>query len=111
MQAGRLDRFITIEKLEEREDTDGAAGEEIWTEIACNVPAQILSPKGTERFSSDQFSAQNILIFRIRWRDDLTVKHRIIYNDNTYDITFIKELGRKKGIEITGDSEVIKALE
>jgi SPP1 family predicted phage head-tail adaptor len=41
--------------------------------------------------------------FTCRWRDGVTVKDRVKYNDEYYDIVKIETMGRRKFLKITAD--------
>ena len=43
------------------------------------------------------------IAFTIRWRDNVTVKDRILYDSEAYDIRKIEELGRRKYLIITAE--------
>lgn len=46
------------------------------------------------------------IAFTIRWRDGVTVKDRVLYNSEYYDIVKIEVLGRRRFIKITADKKV-----
>lgn len=44
--------------------------------------------------------------FTIRWRDSVSLKHRVLYNSEVYDIRKTEELGRRKYLIITAERKV-----
>lgn len=44
--------------------------------------------------------------FTIRWRDSVTVKHRVLYESEYYDIRKIEVLGRRRFLLITADRKL-----
>jgi len=44
--------------------------------------------------------------FTIRWRDSVTVKHRVLYDSEYYDIRKIEVLGRRRFLLITADKKL-----
>jgi head-tail adaptor len=46
------------------------------------------------------------IAFTIRWKSTPTVKHRVLYNDEAYDIRKIEEIGRRKFLKITAERKL-----
>jgi len=102
MRGGKLDRRIRLERpyVQQQEDT----GEEVhtWLPVAT-VWAEKVEQRGAERFAARQFVGSAIRTFRFRWSEtvkDVTVHWRIYFDGRHYDITDVRELGRRVGIEI-----------
>lgn len=93
MQAGVLDSIITVQRYKATQD---AYGEELleWRQL-CQLWAQATAMKGTESFMASQFVGQCDYTFRIRWRGDISVKDRILYNGKYFDILGVLEKGRR----------------
>jgi SPP1 family predicted phage head-tail adaptor len=109
MQAGKLDRKISIER---RTDTRDAAGQPIptWTRIGATRWAAVMPVSGGERFTADQFIGRQQTEFQIRWASDISdisPLDRIVYpvasspSDNEiYDVLAVHEIGRRAGLRI-----------
>ena len=99
MRIGRLDRRITVQV---NTTTQDSSGEDIasWATLVI-VWAQVSPKAAAESLQGDQVHATAVTEFRIRYRSDVTVATRISYNDQTYDITGVMELGRREGLLIT----------
>lgn len=104
MQAGRMDRRITIEEVTETQNSYGAASES-WSTFKT-VWAEVKPVKGKEFFLDEQVNARLDIIFRIRWLEGLNTKMRISYNEQHYNIDSIVELGRREGFQINAYLEV-----
>jgi len=104
MQIGRLDRRIVIEKNTPVKDSH-ADPEPSWSTLAT-VWAEKVPLRGTERFQSQQTLAQADFRFRIRYRSDVTPKHRIRIGTEIYDIISVLEIARKHGTEIIAKMNV-----
>lgn len=78
-----------------------ANGESVpaWS-LLDTVYAQKLDIRAREFFAGQQVQGDVNTRFRIRWRDDVTVLDRIIYNGLTYDIQQVSEIGRREGLEL-----------
>lgn len=113
MEAGRLDRFITIQRKVVTQD-DAGETIETWSTIALAKPASWGPIVGDERFNAPQFLATEQVEFRIRYSPevaDLSPQDRIIYpalasasdvpeTRRIYDILDPSEIGRREGIKI-----------
>jgi SPP1 family predicted phage head-tail adaptor len=99
MQAGRMDRRI---KIERRVETQNAYGEAVITyDLLAELWAEKRFVSGREVFASNQFIEQGTVIYRIRYFKGVNEKCRIVDNEDTYDIVYISELGRREGLELT----------
>lgn len=101
MRAGRLDRRITIQR---KSVTQSDSGEEVvtWTDVDT-VYAEKVENRGDERFAAQQLVGHAIVTFRIRWSDtvkEVTDEHKIVFDGRDYDITAVREIGRRVGIEM-----------
>ena len=56
---------------------------------------------GTQQLLAQQNTNDKIARFRIYWRSDVNSTCRIVVDGETYQITYIAELGRRKGLLLT----------
>ncbi|OAN53892.1 hypothetical protein A6A04_13450 [Paramagnetospirillum marisnigri] len=98
MDAGRLDRRVTIQALTTSSDALGGVTE-TWADLAT-VWAQFLPGAGKEAYSAAAVHAEAQARFRIRWRSDVTTVHRVIYDGKAWDILAVDEIGRREGLEL-----------
>lgn len=99
MQAGTLDRRIVIQTFTTTQD---GAGQPVPTpSTLATVWAAVDSLRGKEPFQGEQFNAQRVSVFKIRWRDDIDETMQIVHDGDTYDIQSIIEVGRREGLEIS----------
>jgi len=101
MRAGDLDRSIVIQSKTVTQDAFGQ-DVETWTKIhtATTLAAGVLPVRGGERFTAQQTIGKGMVTFRVRWRDDVTVLNRIVYDGRNWDIHDVRPLGRREGLEI-----------
>jgi SPP1 family predicted phage head-tail adaptor len=98
MRAGKLDRTITIQSLTTGVDDYGTPTE-AWTDVAT-VRAELIQA-GTEEFLAGYGeSDRTAVIFRTRWRVDVTTDQRIMFGTKSLNIREIKEIGRRRGLEL-----------
>jgi len=98
MQAGRLDRRITIQAPTVTKSASGAPVEG-WADVAT-VWAAVNPKSGREYWSAQQRVAELDSVFRIRYRTGVTRQMRIAYGGEYYDIADVAEVGRREGLDI-----------
>lgn len=98
MDAGALDRRVTIERATIMTDDYGTATQ-TWAALAT-VWASVEWIRDGERWAAAQVVAEATLRVQTRYRDVKTTD-RLIYEDVVYNIVGVKEIGRRDGLEIT----------
>ena len=99
MEPGRLDRRILI--LQRSTSTD-AWNQNLGSYVqVLEVWAEVKDLGAKEREEADQRVTVNPKIFTIRYRSEVTTKHRISFDGDIYQITGMTEIGRKEGLRIT----------
>lgn len=98
MKAGPLDRRVTIQRATITDDGYGG-GIETWEDLAT-VSAQLIQQSGREFLGAEQTQAEQRVLFRLRWIDDITVLDRVSYGGRVHNIKDVKELGRREGVEL-----------
>lgn len=118
MQAGKLDRKITIQR---KSSTLSESGDPVdtWTNVVLRRSASMWPFKSAEGFSAPEETAFEQVEFRVRYSSDvadLTPKDRIIYPALTeaeaadsghvipgrsiYDVLGVLEINRREGLKI-----------
>jgi SPP1 family predicted phage head-tail adaptor len=118
MRAGRLDRYISIQR---KVTTQSASGQPIatWSTLAQRKSASVTPVSGDERITAVQFVAREQLEFRIRYATalaDVSPLDRVLYPALTdaeivsppaaiaerriCDIIAVHEIGRQEGLQI-----------
>lgn len=100
MRAGKLDRRITIRRSQKTETN--ALNEPImtWSDVVT-VWAQQRPERGSERFAAAQVNGTAVITFHIRYRADVTIQDRIVYDGVEYEIVAPpREIGRRVVTEI-----------
>jgi SPP1 family predicted phage head-tail adaptor len=103
IKAGELDRRITIERAAATQDPGSGHDIQSWATLAT-VWAKVTPVSDRERVASAQVSAEITDRFLIRWSPQVSgvsPKDRIVYGGRTYNISGVKEIDRRVGIEIT----------
>lgn len=98
----RLDRRVQFERYAVTSDGFGAV--ETWAAHGSPVPAEKRDVSDAERMRASEIQAHITTRFKVRWSaftSGITPKDRLICEGRTYDISGIKELDRRHGLEIT----------
>ncbi|WGD32010.1 phage head closure protein [Ancylobacter sp. WKF20] len=98
MRAGSLDRTIIVERSTETPDQYGAVTL-TWAALAT-LRAQLVQSTTAEFMRSYGASTERVFAFRTRWLDGITTQDRVTYDGAAFNIVELKELGRRKGLEI-----------
>lgn len=102
MEAGRLDRRISILRASAVNDEFNQPVE-TWATLAT-VWAEAKPVSDGERMKAGQTLADKMIRFTIRYSStvaDVDPRDRITYDGRVFDISGIKEIGRRVGLEIT----------
>jgi SPP1 family predicted phage head-tail adaptor len=96
LRAGLLDRRVRLERRQEETDDSGQSVVR-WLPLA-EVWARVEPLGGREGFGQQQFVATGDVRFTIRWRDDVTPLHRVVYDGQGFDVVTVAEDGRREAI-------------
>lgn len=99
MRAGNLDRLIRIEQRTTVLDEWGKPVD-IWALVAT-MRAQKLENAISDREGTRGDTTDNVITFRMRWLDGVTLDNRVIYEGQPFKIMTIKEIGRRVGLDVT----------
>lgn len=99
MRAGNLDRVIEVQSKFTALDHYGVPFT-VWT-LMATTRAQKLDNAITDREGSRGDTTENVITFRIRFVGGVTLEHRLSYEGQPFKIMTIKEIGRRKGLDIT----------
>ncbi len=72
-----------------------------WADVASGVRVQVIQQSGREIFRSGALQTTVDTVFVMRYRPDITAVNRIVYDGKAYDLYAVRELGRKRGLEIS----------
>jgi SPP1 family predicted phage head-tail adaptor len=98
LAAGTLSHTIAFTR-ETKTRTPNRATSSAWTELAT-ARAEVVKASASEFLTGFGEAQQRTVIFRIRWRDDITVADRIVFAGTAYALKEIVEIGRRRGLEL-----------
>lgn len=99
LRAKELDRVIDLLKQERTTGTKGGQNVQ-WVSYATNVPAGVKFARGRDLLTAERQTNEQEVVFRIRYRTDLTDNCRVRYSGKVYDVESIQEIGRREGLEV-----------
>jgi SPP1 family predicted phage head-tail adaptor len=100
--AGSLDRRITIQRVTTAPNEFNEPIE-TWRDLVT-VFASKQDISDAERWSAGAIGAEITTRFQIRYSSQLAAldnRDRVIFDGRVFDIAGVKEIGRRKGLEIT----------
>lgn len=98
--AGKLDRRISLQSATITNDSDYNEEIQTWATYATVWASQEFH-KSDEGEGASREYAEYGLYFTIRYRDDVSPEHRIVYESNTYEIMGRpREIGRRRFLKI-----------
>ena len=100
MRSGKLDRLIKIKRQgasaigDYGEPQDGADG------VIHTLRASLIEASSEEFIRDFGADTEEITIFKTRFVDDIKTSDTVDYAGRIHDIKELKELGRRRGLEI-----------
>ena len=104
IEAGKLDRRVTLQTNSPSQDTTGQPIES-WSEIDV-VWAEVVPLRGRVLLAAQQVNAEVTAKFLIRYRSDVGPADRVLYDSVGHDILSVTEIGRQEGLEILAKRNV-----
>jgi SPP1 family predicted phage head-tail adaptor len=98
MRAGKLDRSIIIERVTPTPDSYGVPMA-TWATLAT-LRAELIEGTTDEFIRESGASTEATLTFRTRFLAGVTLADRITFEGAVYNIKQLKEVGRRRGLEI-----------
>ena len=103
MRSGALDRVIKIRKVVENLATPNAYGvlpKGSGTNTGVHR-AELLDTSSENVAQGNITVTKDVVSFRLRWVPNVVAGDRLTYKEKEYDIRLVKEIGRRKSIELT----------
>lgn len=98
MRAGKFDRRIELQRETQIVKPSGSVTKE-WQTFAT-VRAEIVQQSATEFLTGFGEAESNTIIFRVRYVADIATSDRVFFSGKPYDLKEIKEIGRRRGLEL-----------
>jgi SPP1 family predicted phage head-tail adaptor len=99
--------MLRSEKLDQRIEirskvaSQNGYGEVIYSDVlVATVSAEVTPVGGKKTYQVVQIMPEADYKITIRWRPDVTLMQKVVYQGVTYDIGHISELGRRQGLEL-----------
>ena len=98
MRPGAMDRVVTLQLRTLA--SQNTYGEEQYTWTDYDIWAERRELRGDERYAAEQTLSKVDCRYRIRYREDVTPKDRLVDDERTYQIHAVLPLGRREGVEL-----------
>lgn len=104
-QIGRMDRRITFQQEVTQKNASNEDEQIGWEDIATvpTVWAAVRDVSGNENFQADKLTELRTMEFVIRYRTDISLKYRIAYAGELYNIISAAEIARKGYLRLIGE--------
>lgn len=99
MRAGKLDRTIEMQAYVRTGTTPAGTPVLGWSTLAT-VRAELIEASTEEYLRGYGETKATARIFRIRYLPDVSSKWRVLYEGAALEIKEIKEIGRRRGLEL-----------
>lgn len=99
MRAGKLDRTIRIDRYSAGTPDDFGTVTAGWEALAT-LRAQVVQSSTEEFIKAYGASDETVVIFRTRYLSGVTNADRIVYEGQTFNLKEVKEIGRRRGLEL-----------
>lgn len=99
MQAGRLNRRITLQAPTDAENSWGEPLPSGWQEVT-KLWANVRELSGVEAIKSGVDKSTVKASIRIRWRDGVTPGMRIVDGDSVYDIAAVLQGAKREYMDL-----------
>lgn len=91
MFSGRLRHKVNIQQLVagSPDQTNTGAPDDAWTAFLTSIWASVEPLRGRELFAAQEFHSEVEVRIRVRYRDGITAKMRVVFDSNNYNILYI----------------------
>lgn len=105
MQAGKLNRLVTLERMTITYDTYNEPTE-TWAS-AGTIWAEVITSGGKEFYAAQKLNAETSAVFRVRYTQKIQVVMRIKWGNRIFQILSLNELdGMRKELLISAKEVV-----
>lgn len=104
MEAGDLDRRITIRRATVVQDPGSGENIETWADL-LTVSASWRRASAAEQLAAAEIAATVTDIFEVRWSSDVADVNpmdRVAYQGREFNLSEVTEIGRRKGLRLRG---------
>lgn len=101
MQAGKLNRVVTVQRLVETVSPSGAVAQDWQDILTCR--AEVREQTAEEKAMGFGLAEAETLVFVVRWHPvGISTGDRILHAGRAYDLKQIAEIGRREGWKLRG---------
>lgn len=101
IRAGKLHHTIVLQRSTETIDAAGVPSPS-WSTVAV-MRAELVDLSTEEMIRAYGASSETTSLFRTWWRAGVELADRLIFNGQAFNIRSVKEIGRRRSLEIRAD--------
>ena len=98
ISAGKLDRIVTLQRAHTVKNEFGTPTQ-VWTAMTT-CRAERVEAEAAEIADKAGVLASEKVVLRLRWHP-VTTADRVLFEGRTYDISHVRQIGRRVGVELT----------
>lgn len=100
--SGKYDRRITINRMERTQTLTGEYTTS-WVGVLTDIPARYVPQSGGQNYEGEQRVSNTLVVFHIRYNQDVKQGYQLIYDGVEYNIASVIEVGRKVALELRAE--------
>jgi SPP1 family predicted phage head-tail adaptor len=101
MRSGRLDRKASFYAKVKTTSSDFGGTTDTWPSLTFETWGEIQFAGGDAILSNEEKFYSGTVFLKVRYRSEIVETMRVKIADVWYRITYIEELGRKKGLKLS----------
>jgi SPP1 family predicted phage head-tail adaptor len=104
MRSGKLDKTITIQRMGEPTYDDFGGVQDADYQDVATVRAELIQRSTTEFIQAQGANDKEIAVFKIRYLEGVSNTDIILFEDKSFNIREVAEIGRKRFLELRGEA-------
>ena len=101
MRAGRMDRKASFYAKVKTTSSDFGGTTDTWPTLTFDTWGEVTFAGGDAILSNEEKFYSGTIFFKVRYRSTIVETMRVKIADVWYRITYIQELGRKEGLQLS----------
>jgi head-tail adaptor len=101
MRAGRMDRKASFYAKVKTTSSDFGGTTDTWPTLTFDTWGEVTYAGGDAILSNEEKFYSGLIFFKVRYRNNIVETMRVKIANVWYRITYIQELGRKEGLQLS----------
>jgi SPP1 family predicted phage head-tail adaptor len=74
-----------------------------WAAVLTDIPARYVPQSGGQNYEGEQRVSNTLVVFHIRYNNDVKQGYQLIYEGVKYNIASVIEIGRRVALELRAE--------